>query len=237
MNGWNYTLNYYNFDVEFEFIDQQEFHASGHHLVFDSKRYLTNDWRQIIGIEFYSADTIINDESLSQNYLIFNTKAELTKDVNLNLYGTYLLNLDGDSSSWKLAFDCTHEQPLSSSNKFIISAKAGVSSKDTPLNLQFNGGGFNLLPLRGSASNLRGFNYGIINLEFHQLLTAGFWGIAFSDFGQFWDDQSLADIDWEKNLGVGVAYDPSLGFVIRLDFAKSLKDDNFGWNIGIGHSF
>lgn len=137
----------------------------------------------------------------------------------------------------KLILDFVKEYPVSA-GKFILRLQGGITSPETPLNMQFHGGGFSQIPLRGYNYNLAGDRFARGTIEFHKpVFTRGLQGIIFIDCGKIVPaGGDFNGKEWLLDGGIGLAYDTPMGIPVRCDIGFNQQGE-YNWNIGLGHSF
>lgn len=95
----------------------------------------------------------------------------------------------------------------------------------------------------GGSEDLRGLLFkertgdrmALLNVEYRRRLRPRWTGVAFADYGDAWDN-GLRDFDGSLSLGLGARVDINL-FLLRLDLAKEVGNDDVRISFGVGQLF
>ena len=121
----------------------------------------------------------------------------------------------------------------------ITSIKAGIASKNTPLDYKFHLGSYTKIPLRAHPYNYAGDSFYAATFEYHRdILIENFSGIIFVDSAKIVDNgYNLSQEKLMTDVGLGISYMTPIGLPLRADMAYNIRNDNYSWNIALGHSY
>ncbi len=215
------------------------YHQDGIKESLNIRQIYRQNWEFNYGVN-YRANTykISGEERIEQQYLtgslevIWKEYGELKFSI---LRGEALQISRADYT--KIMVDYLNKYSINS-GEYIFRFQGGVTSPETPLNLQFQGGGFSSIPLRGYSYNLAGDRFLRGTIEYHQKLPIkGLHGIIFADYGKIVPTgRMFTKEDWLVSGGIGLAYDTPLEEPVRCDIAFN-QEGEYNWKIGFGHSF
>lgn len=183
-------------------------------------------FRQTTKVQYHNF-TLNNEE---EEYLVPGLSFYLQDAFTATLDVTAGLSLQDSPHFWQAQGVASYRQ-----GPFVGLVRGGLTSEDTPDNYAFSAGGFTLRPIRSEGITLN-TGYALATMEYHHPLLPDLSPIGFMDCGWIWPHQ-IQDPEFLITLGLGIAYNTPLGMPVRLDVAINPMSGNFGWNIGLGHTF
>lgn len=117
--------------------------------------------------------------------------------------------------------------------RFVVLARGGYASPETPVRRWFEVGSSSLLPLRAESNSLLAYSYTLGTLEYHHPINPMVSWIAFADGGVLWQEQSKKTV---VNVGTGLSINTPVGKV-RFDAAINPESKDYRFAVGFGASY
>ncbi|WP_027340318.1 alpha/beta fold hydrolase [Halonatronum saccharophilum] len=233
--GRVYSWNYKDFESHKEF-NNQNYTIDGFKTGVQFDQVLRSDLKLRSKLN-YQQNNYIKDYDIEQEYIIVGAGLDWDNYGHLSIDLDYGISLNDDRDFNRLALQWRRFEDVGD-DKLVYSLRGGLASSNTPLNYQFQGGGYSFIPLRGSEFDMAGSSYLTTNLEYHRsLLDDSIFGISFLDVGKIIEEgNSFSQEEWSFSGGLGLVVNTPLG-PLRGDFALDLKEKDRTFNINFGHTF
>lgn len=180
---------------------------------------------------------ISEQEPVKQQYLDFDIGLVRNSYGQLGVNYCYGKSLNSDQPDYfKFIVDYLIQKDIHPGS-LVYRLQGGIGSAETPLNLQFKGGGFSEIALRGYNFNQAGDRFLRTTVEFHSSIINNFNLILFSDGGKIIPvGYRFNEEKWLLSAGIGISYKTPVAVPVRLDVVTN-QQGAINWNIGFGHNF
>jgi len=237
-NGFSLKWQHNDFDMSARF-NGDTYHQDGFNESLYIKQVFSENWEFGYGIGYRNNGYQLEGEDRStQKYLtgMIETIWKGYGQLQVSIHRGQSLEEEQPDFN-KVMIDYLKEYQIEG-GELIFRLQSGLADPETPLNLQFHGGGFSSIPLRGYSFNLAGDRFVRGVLEYHRRLPVpGLSGIVFIDYGKILPaERSFKEESWLVSGGLGLAYDTPLDLPVRCDLAFN-PEGEYNWKLGFGDSF